>query len=105
MPELVVGSPPRGEDYFGQEDLIESIWSGLDKDNILIEAPRRFGKTGAMYQLLDYPREPYKPLFINVEDTQSADNFIIELLAILLKEHQFQHAIASLWEKTKGLGK
>jgi len=25
MPELIIGSPPRGEDYFGQDELIENI--------------------------------------------------------------------------------
>ncbi|MFQ5865655.1 MAG: hypothetical protein ACE5IW_10535 [bacterium] len=48
MPELIVGSPPRGEDYFGQDELIDSIWAQLKHDNVLLVAPRRFGKTGAI---------------------------------------------------------
>ena len=45
MPDLVVGSVPRGEDYFGQEALIENLWVRLKNDNVLLVAPRRFGKT------------------------------------------------------------
>ncbi len=81
MPELVIGTPPRGEDFFGQENLIEKIWSHLEKDNVLLVAPRRFGKTGAMYRLLDYPRDEYIPIYINVEYTSSAADFMIELIA------------------------
>ena len=38
MLELVVGSTPRGVDYFGREDLIESLWERLRKDNVLLAA-------------------------------------------------------------------
>jgi len=40
MPNLVIGSPPRGEDYFGQEALIENLWAKLKHDNVLLVAPR-----------------------------------------------------------------
>jgi len=49
MPYPIIGNVPRGEDYFGQEQLIENLWNRLEKDNILLTAPRRFGKTAAMY--------------------------------------------------------
>lgn len=48
MRELNVGGVPRGEDYFGREDLIENLWARLKRDNVLLVAPRRFGKTGAI---------------------------------------------------------
>ena len=44
MPSLIVGSTPRGDDYFGQDDLIHTLWSRLLHDNVLLVAPRRFGK-------------------------------------------------------------
>jgi len=75
MPDIIVGSVPRGEDYFGQEALIEGLWSRLFHDNILLEAPRRFGKTGAMYRLLDEPRPPFKPLYMDVEQYHVTSRF------------------------------
>ncbi len=104
MPDLIVGSVPRGEDYFGQEALIEKLRSKLSKDNILLEAPRRFGKTGAMYRLLDEPREPFQPLYINVEHIMSPADFMIELVAILLRNNHFSRLINVMWEGTKGFG-
>ena len=104
MPELVVGSVPRGEDYFGREDLIETLWSRLRTDNVLLAAPRRFGKTGAMFRLRDQPREPFRPIYINVEDTTTASGFMVELLAALLRDRHFSRALRDLWEGTKGFG-
>lgn len=104
MPDLVVGSIPRGEDYFGREELIETLWSRLQTDNVLLAAPRRFGKTGAMYQLLDQPRTPFRPIYINVEDTTTAAGFMVELMAALLRDRHFSKMMRDVWEGTKGFG-
>lgn len=104
MPELVVGSIPRGEDYFGREDLIETLWARLRTDNVLLAAPRRFGKTGAMFRLLDDPQEPFRPIYINVEDTTTAAGFMVELLAALLRDRHFSRVLRDLWAGTKGFG-
>jgi hypothetical protein len=105
MRELNVGGVPRGKDYFGREDLIENLWARLKRDNVLLVAPRRFGKTGAMYRLLDEPREPFRPLYINVEHIMSAADFMVEFLAALLRDHHFSRMLNNLREETKGLGR
>ncbi len=105
MRELNVGGVPRGEDYFGREDLIENLWARLKRDNVLLVAPRRFGKTGAMYRLLDEPRAPFHPLYINVEHIMSAADFMVEFLAALFRDHHFSRVINKLREETKGLGR
>ncbi len=104
MPELIVGSPPRGEDYFGQNELIEDLWARLKKDNVLLVAPRRFGKTGAMYKLLDEPRKPFHPIYLDVEHIECAADFMVELIANLIRDKQFKRAVNALWKGTKGLG-
>ena len=104
MMELVVGPVPRGEDYFGRQDLIERLWSRLEKHNVLLAAPRRFGKTGAMYRLLDAPRQPFRPLYVNVEDITTAADFMVELLAALLRDRHFSRVLRNLWKGTKEFG-
>ena len=104
MPELIAGGVPRGEDYFGREDLIEQIWSHLPDSNVLLVAPRRFGKTGAMYRLLDEPRDDFRPLYIDVEYITSAANFMVELIALLSRDRYFAKIVAKLWEGTKEFG-
>jgi hypothetical protein len=105
MPELITGPPPRGEDYYGQEALIENIWSKLEHNNVLLVAPRRFGKTGAMIRLLDEPRRDFRPLYLDVEPIEHAADFMIELIANLVHDDQFARVLDSLWKGTKILGK
>ncbi|MFQ5751644.1 MAG: hypothetical protein ACE5HI_06555 [bacterium] len=104
MPELIIGSPPRGEDYFGQSELIENLWTKLKKDNVLLVAPRRFGKTGAMYRLLDEPHRQFRVFYIDVEPINTAANFMIELIAVLLRDSHLKKVMNDFWEGTKGFG-
>lgn len=104
MPYPVIGSVPRGEDLFGREDLINNLWARLERDNVLLAAPRRFGKTGVMYRLLDNPREPFRPIYINVEHILTAGDFMVELMAVLFKDHHFSRIGKVLWEETKEFG-
>ena len=104
MPNLIVGSVPRAEDYFGREDLIERLWSRLEDSNVLLIAPRRFGKTGAMYRLLDEPSNNFRPLYMDVEYITSAANFMVELIALLLRDRHFARVVGKLWEGTREFG-
>ena len=104
MPNLIIGSPPRGEDYFGQEALIENLWTKLKHDNVLLVAPRRFGKTGAMYKLLDGPRFSYRPLYMDVEHIETAADFLVELIAHLIRDQHFSQVIDKVWQGAKGFG-
>ena len=105
MPKLVIGSVPRRDDYFGREGLIETLWSRLSTGNVLLVAPRRFGKTGAMYRLLDDPREPFRPIYVDVSHITSAANFMVELIAMLLRDRHFARVVRSLLSETKEFGK
>jgi hypothetical protein len=100
----VVGSVPRGDDFFGRQGLIENLWIRLERDNVLLVAPRRFGKTGVMYQLLDNPNASFRPLYINVEHILTAGDFMVELMAALLKDRHFARIGKAIWAETKEFG-
>ena len=102
---LVTGSVSRGADYFGRAELIDQLWTRLESDNLLLVAPRRYGKTGAMFQLLDAPRAPFQPLYIDVEHLESPADFMIELLAVLRHDNHFAQVVNALWEETKEFGR
>jgi hypothetical protein len=105
MPDLIIGGVPRGEDYYGREALIDTLWDRLANDNLLLAAPRRFGKTGAMFCMLDQPRSRYQPLYIDVESIQSAADFMVELVAALIRDRHFSRLLDTLKQGTKELGK
>lgn len=41
----IVGPPARGDDFYDREELVDLLWDRLEAGNILLAAPRRFGKT------------------------------------------------------------
>ena len=61
MIKNIVGTPARGGDFYDREQLIDLLWDRLDTGNVLLAAPRRFGKTSVMYRLIDEPEQGWKP--------------------------------------------
>ena len=77
---FTIGGVVRCDDYFFNKPFVEDIWESLQKDNVLLVAPRRTGKTSLMYRLLDAPRHDYKVIHLNVETITSPGEFFLVLL-------------------------
>ncbi len=102
MVRNVVGVPVRDEDLFGRGEFINLLWDKLRKTNVLLAAPRRFGKTSVMYNLIDYPRHHYRVIHLDLEPIQEPVNFIIELLEKIKKDNILSKFIT---DAIKRLGK
>lgn len=74
-----VGPPVRLDDFFGRDAFVELLWDKLEAGNILLAAPRRFGKTSVMYRLMDRPREGYKFVHVDLEYMSQPAEFITEI--------------------------
>jgi hypothetical protein len=98
----MVGPPARGEDFFDREEIIELIWDRLEVNNILLAAPRRFGKTSVMYRLIDYPKEGWKPVHVDAESISHPVKFIIAVLDSLMADSGIRNYLVASWKKTKG---
>lgn len=90
------GGVPEPEELIGREHLIEVLWELLEGNNILLVAPRRFGKTGVMRYVLKRPHENYIPVYIDVEDISDPKNFALELLAAILEQNKLRKIITSM---------
>jgi uncharacterized protein len=62
-----VGPPVRGEDFYGREAFVKLVSEKLKVGNVLLAAPRRFGKTSVMYNLIDQPRWDYRVVHADLE--------------------------------------
>ncbi|NOQ33047.1 MAG: ATP-binding protein, partial [Methanosarcinales archaeon] len=66
---LPVGNPAIGDDFIDREKEIDQIISALEKDSVLLIAPRRFGKTSIMRRLeKELSSQDGLCVFIEVED-------------------------------------
>lgn len=103
-----VGSPVRGIDFYGRDAFVELVWEKIKAGNVLLAAPRRFGKTSVMYRLIDEPRYDYKLIHADLEHLiEPAD--LIALLVVQLARDDSLSKIANnlsyfpktLWSRFK----
>ncbi len=93
MVRNIVGTVVRGDDLFGRDNFIEQIWQKLETTNILLAAPRRFGKTSVMYNLLDQPRSGFRVIHFDLEPVAEPVDFVVTLLDKLRRDKKFMSLI------------
>lgn len=89
----IVGNVPEPDELYGREEFIEHLWRQIQGNNILLLAPRRFGKTGVMRHVLLKPREGYTPIYLELEDVDSPQEFVWRLTGALLADDRLRRFI------------
>jgi len=72
----IVGNVPEPDELYGREHLIGHLWRQIQGNNILLLAPRRFGKTGIMRHVWMKPQKGYLPLYFELEDVDRPEEFV-----------------------------
>lgn len=87
---MPVGSPAIGEDFIDRKQEIKQILTALKKDNILLAAPRRFGKTSIMRRLeRELSGNDSVVIFLDVESVYSPQRFLSEIIMELTEFEEF----------------
>jgi hypothetical protein len=94
----IVGNVPEPKELYGRKDLIEHLWRRLEGNNILLLAPRRFGKTGVMNHVLECPRDGWLPLYLELEDVNSSAEFVWRLTKEVLANSRLRSGLAKARE-------
>jgi hypothetical protein len=71
-----VGPPVRFDDFYGRDAFVDLVWEKIEAGNVLLAAPRRFGKTSVMYRLMDLPRENYTFIHADLEHMAQASELV-----------------------------
>ena len=82
----IVGPIPDPDELYGREELLDYLWRQMSGCNILLLAPRRFGKSGIMRHVLERPRDGYLPLDFELEDVTTPQEFIWRLTEKVLRQ-------------------
>lgn len=99
---LPVGGPATGADFIDRIRETELIHKKMEKDNIILVAPRRFGKTSIMLKVIeDLEQQGKKAIFLEVESVQTPAEFITEMIMSLteLNDKTISQNIISIFEK------
>lgn len=104
QPDFIVGGVARNSDFYFRKTFIYDVLDSLHKDNVLLLAPRRTGKTSIMYYLLDNCESEFRVIHLNVEDLETPVEFYLSLIDAI-NEHQPEYLkkLASSWNLFKGI--
>ncbi len=105
QPDFIVGGVARNSDFYFRKTFISDVLDSLKKDNVLLLAPRRTGKTSIMYYLLDHCQDEFRVIHLNVEDLETPVEIYLSLIDAI-NEHQPEYLkkLASSWDLFKDLG-
>ena len=76
MSRNLPGNVPEPHELYGRHALLDNLWQTIATNNVLLLAPRRFGKTGVMRHVLKQPRPGYLPVYLDLEDVDSPSEFV-----------------------------
>ena len=104
--KIVLGHPARRRQFYKRKkirkELIEKINIG---SNLLISAPRRFGKSSMLLDLIDDPVDDFYAVYTDTEDIDNAEVFFKELLKEILNTDaieaygRFKHNTTSFFKE------
>lgn len=96
MTRNIAGNVPEPDELYGRDRLIEHLWRQIQGNNILLLAPRRFGKTGVMNRVLERPQEPYLPLYFDLEDVDSPTEFVWRITHEVLSQSTLRQFLGGM---------
>lgn len=94
MTRNLVGPIPEPDELYGRTELLENLWQQIAGNNILLLAPRRFGKSGVMRHVLLRPQKGFFPLYLEVEDVDTPEELLWRITRQLLS-HDLGRSILS----------
>ncbi len=103
------GKPVRSDDFFDRRQEVAELWHLVERDHVLLLAPRRVGKTSLLLRMRDLPREGWQCTFLNVEAVESEAQLVARLLANLYRlrpeETLWSRLGNGVWKVLQGVGK
>lgn len=91
-----VGTPVRGEDFYGREAFVQLVSEKLKHGHVLLAAPRRFGKTSVMYRLMDTPTWNYRIVHADLEHFTEPSELLTRLIEQLARDDKLAKLLKGL---------
>jgi len=90
FPNIVTGAMAVGSAFYDRETSVREIWGSLqNKKNILLRAPRRFGKTSLLKQIATHPEKGWQICLADLEGGDSAESLVETILTAMLENESF----------------
>lgn len=85
-PNIHIGSPVWGRDFFDRKEIIYDCWNSLRHSSIDLNSPKKYGNTSVMLHLRNNPPEEFYPIYFELGANFNLHGFICELIS-KISEH------------------
>ncbi len=85
--KISIGNPVQGDDFFDREKELKNLRRKLERDHILMLAPRRIGKTSLLYRLRETARDNQVAVYCSFSPC-SDELYCIRVLTKAISENQ-----------------
>jgi hypothetical protein len=109
FPDIVTGAMATGANFYDRSNAIKIIRDNIEKgNNLLLRAPRRYGKTSLLYHLFRNPSPGWCICYVDLEGGKSSEDFVEQILKGLIKKKESnvclpEHlSMLEVWKKREG---
>ena len=74
--DIVLGPPVTGENLYGRDGELDTLWDRIRNNSILLLSPRRFGKTSLVREMERNPRDGFAVVYMDVEGAGSPGDLV-----------------------------
>lgn len=109
FPDIRAVGVVTGLDFYGRREKLEEIWENLQKGkNLLLRAPRRYGKTSLLDHISKNPLLGWRICYVDLEGGKSSEDFIEQILKGLIQRKECNFCLPKhistlgLWKESEG---
>ncbi len=101
---ISIGNPAHGKDkYFKREKIEAKIWLKIkQKENLLLAAPRRTGKSSILKNLEQNPEKGYLIKYKAVQSVDSINEYFKQIYLLLIEDDTIFNSYEKYYNQTKG---
>ena len=87
-PDIRTGSMATGPNFFNRSHEINYLWQKVKTTNLLLQAPRRYGKSSFLNYIAKHPENEWIVCFVDLEGGKSAEDFVELILDAAIRSSE-----------------
>ncbi len=94
FPRVRTGGMATGANFFDRAEELERMWQAIRSGkNILLQAPRRYGKSSLLHHIAAAPCEGWCACYVDLQGGKSPEDFIYLILKEVCQQHRFKECL------------
>ena len=109
FPDIITGPMATGSNFYDRVEELKEIWENLKMgENLLLRAPRRFGKSSLLNHISKNPLPGWRICYVDLEGGKSSEDFVEHILTGLIHKEECnaclpKHLIGlEVWKESAG---